>query len=80
MRTTLTLEDDVAAALERLRASRGVTFKQAVNDVLRRGLAALDEPASTEAYATEPVSLGGLRIPDVVDISEVLLAAEGDSR
>jgi len=38
MRTTLTLEDDVAASLKRLSRESGRSFKQVVNDVLRRGL------------------------------------------
>lgn len=80
MRTTLTLEDDVAAALERLAAQGGRTFKDVVNDVLRRGLAAQERPVSRGRYVIEPVDLGGLLIPDVVDVSEVLLVAEGDDR
>lgn len=38
MRTTLTLDDDLAAALKRLAARRRVSFKQTVNEVIRRGL------------------------------------------
>jgi hypothetical protein len=38
MRTTLTLEADVAALVERDMQQRGVTFKAAVNDAIRRGL------------------------------------------
>ena len=40
MRTTLTLDDDVAAALERRRAERGTGLRREVNDLLRAGLAA----------------------------------------
>lgn len=39
MRTTLTIEDDLAARLEELSQRRGVSFKQAVNDTIRNGLA-----------------------------------------
>jgi len=38
MRTTLTLDDDVAAALERLRRTRNASLKDLVNEALRRGL------------------------------------------
>lgn len=38
MRTTLTLDDDVAAALKRAARSSGRTFKEIVNDGLRVGL------------------------------------------
>ena len=41
MRTTLTLDDDVAAALERLRRARDASLKDVVNEVLRRGLSEL---------------------------------------
>lgn len=38
MRTTITLDPDVAALLEREMRSRGIRLKQAVNDALRRQL------------------------------------------
>jgi hypothetical protein len=40
MRTTLTLEDDVAAKLEDYARRKRVSFKEAVNTVLRRGFTA----------------------------------------
>lgn len=39
MRTTLTLDDDVADKLKALAERRRVSFKEVVNDALRRGLA-----------------------------------------
>jgi plasmid stability protein len=44
MRTTLTLDDDVAAALERRRRERGTGLKAEVNALLRAGLAASEAP------------------------------------
>jgi hypothetical protein len=38
MRTTLTLDPDVAARIERLRKSRDIALKDVVNEALRRGL------------------------------------------
>ncbi len=38
MRTTLTLEDDVAARLVELQKKTGRTFKEVTNDTLRMGL------------------------------------------
>lgn len=38
MRTTLTLDDDLAMALHQKAHDEGRTFKDVVNDVLRRGL------------------------------------------
>jgi hypothetical protein len=39
MRTTITLEPDVEALLKRTMRERGLTFKEAVNDAVRAGLA-----------------------------------------
>lgn len=38
MRTTVTLEPDVAALIKRTMANRGVSFKQAVNEAIKAGL------------------------------------------
>lgn len=50
MRTTLTLDDDVAAALGRRRTERGTGLRQEVNDLLRAGLAAASR-ATTDSEA-----------------------------
>ena len=42
MRTTLTLEDDLAARLKERARRRRISFKQAVNDAIRRGLMSPD--------------------------------------
>lgn len=39
MRTTLTLADDVAAAVDRLRRERSLGLSEAVNELVRAGLA-----------------------------------------
>ncbi len=44
MRTTLTIDDDLAAALKASAHSSGVTFKAVVNDAIRRGLSTGDKP------------------------------------
>jgi len=38
MRTTVTLDSDVAAALQRAARERGASFKAVLNDAVRRGL------------------------------------------
>jgi hypothetical protein len=40
LRTTLTLADDVAAAVERLRRERSIGLSDAVNELVRAGLTA----------------------------------------
>ena len=79
MRTTLSLDDDVAAQLERLRREDPRAFKDIVNDLLRRGLARSEsEPRGPQGPFTETVDLGRPRLPDVDDVSEALAVAEGD--
>ena len=38
MRTTLTLDDDLAKELTKLARRLGVSFKEVVNDAIRRGI------------------------------------------
>jgi hypothetical protein len=56
MRTTVTLDDDVAAAVQRLARERGLPFKQALNALLRVGLAS-GTPTS-KPYAVPSRALG----------------------
>lgn len=58
MRTTLTLDPDVAALLKKAVAKGEVSFKQAVNDALRRGLtdAALEKPKKRWVQRVGPPS------------------------
>lgn len=79
MRTTLTLDDDVAARLAQLRERRDRPFRQLVNDALRAGLQALDAPAGPRgAPRTRPVDLGRSLLPDIDDVSDVLATIEGE--
>jgi len=79
MRTTLTLDDDVAAELERLRRDRGTDFKTLVNDLLRGGLRELANPAKRrKPFRTRSVDLGPPRIRNLDNTAEVLAAIEGE--
>ena len=80
MRTTLTLDDDVAALLERVRAERRAGLKDVVNDALRLGLRGLVAPPRRRAaYRTEGVSLGRCLVGELDDVSEALAVAEGEA-
>jgi hypothetical protein len=81
MRTTLTLDDDVTAALERLRKTRSASLKDLVNEALRRGLKEMmgTRPKRREPFRTQAVALGRLRIGSIDNISEALAIAEGES-
>jgi predicted transcriptional regulator len=76
MRTTLTLDDDVAARLERLRRARGQSLRDIINDALRRGLDDLTRRThQSDPFRTESVDLGRLRLPSIDRVSEILAAA-----
>ena len=45
MRTTLTLDPDVASLAQRLQRARGQSFKAIVNEALRSGLRAMAAPS-----------------------------------
>jgi len=80
MRTTLTLDDDVAVALERLRRARDASLKDIVNDALRRGLNDLNmRPTRREPFQTQSVALGRLRLAGIDNIGESLAIAEGEA-
>ena len=79
MRTTLTLDDDVAVALEKMRRNRDIGLKELVNDALRRGIKDMSaRPKQREPFQTNSVSLGRLRISNLDNITETLAAAEGE--
>lgn len=75
----MTLDDDVAVRLERLRRE-GHTLKDAVNEALRAGLDALEgSRASPRERYTEPVD-SELLVPNVDDVWGVLDAVDGPRR
>ncbi len=79
MRTTLTLEPDVATQLERLRRSRKTTLKALVNEALRAGLQQLAAPpVRRKPYRTPGVSVGRCLIGSLDNVAEVLAIAEGE--
>ena len=59
MRTTLTLDDDLADALKQQAKLLDVPFKQVVNDTLRRGLAP-EAPEDRPVFRVRPLR-GGFR-------------------
>lgn len=80
MRTTLTLDDDVAARIERLRKARKASLKAVVNEALREGLKHLAAPKEPQAaFRTEVVDLGRCLLGNVDDVAEALAVAEGES-
>lgn len=60
MRTTVTLDPDVEALLRQAMEERGLSFKHALNDAVRAGLA----PSNRRGpYRLEPARLGRAAVP-----------------
>jgi hypothetical protein len=79
MRTTLTLDPDVAIALKRLRKQRDARLKHVINDVLREGLRHLEEtPKPKKPFRTKVVSVGRFLVGNVDNVAEALAIAEGE--
>jgi hypothetical protein len=79
MRTTLTLEPDVARLLDEVRRTRKIGLKDAVNLAMHKGLQELQKPASPRTvYLTRPHHSGTPRLANLDRIGDVLALAEGD--
>jgi len=71
MRTTLTLADDVAAAIERVRRERSIGLSEAVNELVRAGLVTQDRP--TAPFRQKSHDLGrGIDFDNIADTLETL--------
>ena len=57
MRTTLTIEPDVAMEIERRRRLAGGSLKRVINSLLRKGLRAEAEAPPTKPYRSETFDL-----------------------
>jgi hypothetical protein len=79
VRTTLTLEDDVATRIEQLQKRRHASLKDVINDVLRAGLDVLDRGRPAGApFRTSGFALGPSLVGSIDNVEEVLSRAEGD--
>ena len=68
MRTTLTMDDDVAAAVQKLRQERSLGMSEAVNHLVRAGLA---KSRQRKVYRHWTMDMGPARV-DIANIGEVL--------
>ncbi len=74
MRTTISLDDDVVAALERVRHAEGLGLSEAVNRLIRNGLRQSEQRPAVRLDADDL----GLRI-DISNVAEALELTEGPS-
>ncbi|MCW5558544.1 MAG: DUF2191 domain-containing protein [Verrucomicrobiae bacterium] len=76
MRTTLTLDSDVAAKARKGAARLGKPFKEVINAALRIGLDQVLKPPAPKTYRTQPRPLGLRRGFSYDNIGELLARAE----
>ncbi|HAO80102.1 MAG TPA: DUF2191 domain-containing protein [Verrucomicrobia subdivision 3 bacterium] len=78
MRTTLTLDPDVAAKAKRGAARLGQPFKSVINSALRIGLDEVLKPPTAKPYRAKPLPLGLKPGFSYDNIAELLAQAEGE--
>jgi hypothetical protein len=79
MRTTLTIDDDVAALLQRAMARTKKSLKEQVNEALRLGLCAEPALPRRKRHRTSTYDPGRCLIGSVTSTSEALAIAEGEA-
>jgi hypothetical protein len=80
MRTTVTMDADVAARLRQLARRRRESMKALINDVLRAGLDRMEPPAGARpVFRTTGLDLGASRVGSLDDVEGVLARVEGES-
>lgn len=73
MRTTLTIDDDIAAKLVSASRKSGKSFKEIVNAALRRGLLGAHAARNAKPLTVQPQKIGSLRTGISLDKISVLL-------
>jgi len=78
VRTTLTLDEDIAAKLRSIARRTGRAFREVVNETLRRGLVGSAHPPARRTFRVEARDLGRRRPGLNMDnIGELLDQVEG---
>ena len=80
MRTTITLDDDVAARLKAAVRRHRKPFKALVNEAIRGGLDALERPRpARQPFSTTGFDLGPSLVGSLDNVEEVLARVEGEA-
>ena len=78
MRTSLTLDDDVSPKLKAEQSRAGLSFKEIVNETLRRGRASRRAAARRQSFRVTARDLGRLRPGLSLDnVGELIEQTEG---
>jgi hypothetical protein len=78
MRTTLTLDEDVATKARMLAKKLDRPFKQVINTALRQGLELMEHPGEQRPYVTQPRAMGLRPGLSLDNIQELLAQVEGE--
>jgi hypothetical protein len=80
MRTTLTLDADVAARLAEEQRRRGTSFRDTVNALLREGLDSQRKRGRrAEKFKTRGFDLGASLVGSLDNVAEILARVEGEN-
>jgi len=79
VRTTLTIDDRIGEALKELARRQGKSFKQVVNEVLRRGLGS-EVAESVAEYRVRSHSLGLRQDIDLTKATQLAAALETEEQ
>lgn len=80
IRTTVTLDEDVLERVQREARSRGDSFRNTLNNLLRLGLLSAAQAPARRTLRIEPVHMGVRPGLNYDDIGGLLDYAEGDLR
>jgi hypothetical protein len=75
---TLTIDDDVAVELKRLRRQQEVSLKQVVNETLRRGLHAKAQPPKSRKPFRMKTFDGREQLIPLDNVAEAIALLEGE--
>ena len=80
MRTTLNLDDDVLERAKAMAAKLKTPFRQVINEALRAGLSAAEDPPPMRPYCTHPHTMGLKAGRNLDNIQALLSEVEGEDR
>jgi hypothetical protein len=78
IRTTVTLDEDVLERVKRQSRSRGVPFRDSLNDLLRIGLMQQEQKPQGRKLKITPIAMGYRRGLNYDDVESLLAYGEGE--
>lgn len=79
IRTTVTLDEDIATKLKEQSLRRGVPFRKLLNEVLRKGLDAFGTVPARKRFKVDAVDMGYMPGVSYDNISGLIEVGEGDA-